>query len=34
MLQVDKQLIAERKQQLELVRQALKQHFIGIDKMN
>ena len=33
MLQVDKQLIAERKEQLELVRQALKQHFIGIDKI-
>ncbi|MFM2319952.1 MAG: hypothetical protein RLZZ215_2573, partial [Pseudomonadota bacterium] len=33
MLQVDKQLIADRKEKLELVRQALKQHFIGIDKI-
>lgn len=33
MLQVDKQLIAERKKQLELVRHTLKQHFIGIDKI-
>lgn len=33
MLQVDKQLIAERKEKLEIVRQTLKQHFIGIDKI-
>jgi len=33
MLQVDKQLIAQRKEKLESVRQILKQHFIGIDKI-
>jgi cell division protease FtsH len=33
MLQVDKELIAERKENLERVRQSLKQHFIGIDKI-